>query len=99
MPIQRVLSVIEDEGEVKVFLLGTTFAAYKQVDISTLPQSVLERIALLKLTPVNKLAVEGFGRRLSDWHTSVYLTQKEYSEIDNTRKESKGQGSKATEEV
>ena len=72
---------------------------YHQVNADTLPQSVVEKIAFLKLTPVNKLVPTQFGRRISDWHMSVYLTKEEWNQIDNTRKESKGQGSKATKEI
>jgi hypothetical protein len=65
-----------------------------------LPLSVQEKIALLKLTPVNKRReATPLGRKLTDWHLSVYLTSEEYKQIDNTRKESEGQGSKATEKT
>jgi hypothetical protein len=99
MTKQLVLSVIEDEGERKVSLLGKSLEVYKRVDATILPQSVVEKIAFLKLTPVNKFEPTEFGRRLTEWHMSIYLTSEEYKQIDNTRKESKGQGSKATEEV
>jgi hypothetical protein len=99
MTKQLVLSVIEDEGERKVSLLGKSLEVYKRVDATILPQSVVEKIAFLKLTPVNKFAPTEFGRRLTEWHMAIYLTSEEYTQIDNTRKESKGQGSKATEEV
>ena len=99
MTKQLVLSVIEDEGELRVSLLGKNIEVHKLIDTTTLPQSVVEKIAFLKLTPVNKFIPTQFGRRLTEWHMSIYLTSEEYTQIDNTRKESKGQGSKATEEV
>ena len=99
MQKQLVLSVIEDEGERRVSLLGTKLELYHQVNADTLPQSVVEKIAFLKLTPVNKFVPTQFGRRISEWHMSVYLDKEEWKQIDNTRKESKGQGSKATKEV
>lgn len=94
-----VLSVIEDEGERKVFLLGRNFGDYTQVNVDTLPLSVQEKVAFLKLTPVNKLEATQFGRKISDWHLSVFLTKEEYQQIDNTRKESERKSSKATEKV
>uniref|UniRef100_UPI0037C15EEB hypothetical protein n=1 Tax=Flavobacterium sp. TaxID=239 RepID=UPI0037C15EEB len=69
---------------------------YKQVSVDTLPLSVQEKIAFLKLTPVNKIVPTQFGRKISDWHMSVYLTKEEQQQIDDTRKESERQGSKAT---
>lgn len=99
MTKQLVLSVIEDEGERKVSLLGRSIEVYKRIDATTLPQSVVEKIAFLKLTPVNKFEPTKFGRRLTEWHMSIYLTSEEYQQIDNTRKESERQGSKATEKV
>jgi hypothetical protein len=94
-----VLSIIEDEGERRVFLLGRNFGDYTQVNVDTLPLSVQEKVAFLRLTGVNKFQATQFGRKISDWHLSVYLTSEEYKQIDNTRKESEGQGSKATEKV
>jgi len=99
MTKQLVLSVIEDEGDRRVSLLGKNLEVYKRVDATTLPQSVVEKIVFLKLTPVNKFTPTQFGRRLTEWHMSIYLTNEEYTQIDNTRKESKRQGSKATKEI
>ena len=99
MQSKKMLVLIEDEGEQRALLLGKQFAQYNRVDLHTLPHSVLEKIALLKLTPVNKLENKGLGRRLHDFHTTVYLSDEEHKEIDNARKESEGQGSKATEGI
>jgi len=85
-----ILAVIENEGERIASLLGKNFGQYKQVSVDTLPLSVQEKIAFLKLTPVNKIEPTQFGRKISDWHMSVYLTKEEQEQIDNTRKESEG---------
>lgn len=99
MPKPLAISVIEDEGERRVSLLGRNLEFASNIDADTLPQSVVEKIAFLKLTPVNKFVPTQFGRRISEWHMSVYLTSEEYQQIDDTRKESKRQGRKGLEEI
>lgn len=52
------------------------------VDMSKVPDYVVERIALLKLTDVNKTQKgELLGRKLEDEVVVVYLTHDEYKQI------------------
>jgi hypothetical protein len=61
-------------------LNNRTFEGYQLPDVSELPEFVAERIALLKLTEVNKTGKgESIGRKLSPFQLVVYLSYDEFN--------------------
>lgn len=56
-------------------------------DISECPLFVAERLALLKLTDVNKSDIgESIGRKLNPTSIIIYISYDEYHELKQTRK-------------
>ena len=73
---------IDRSGDVSEIgmLNNKTFDGYRLPDVSELPEFVAERIALLKLTDVNKEEKgESIGRRLSPFQLVVYLSYDEFN--------------------
>jgi hypothetical protein len=61
-------------------------AVFVEGETKLLPAYVFERIALLKLSPVNKAdVVVAVGRRLSERYLTVYLTYDEVCELFNIK--------------
>lgn len=90
---------LDDEGEVEAMQVGYSWRSqFENVDIppdfpkEKIPKYLQERIALVKLTPVNRVGSDRgvIGRKLSDSLYVVYLTYDEFKELKQlTQGESK----------
>lgn len=75
---------LDETGDVIELILGDNalLDTVKLPDISKLPQFVRDKIALLKLTGVNRSNVKDVvGRKMSDEMMILYLNRDEYDQI------------------
>jgi hypothetical protein len=79
-----VLARCDETGDVTELIAGdnTTWENIKMGDISEAPDFVRERLALIKLTDVNKSNVRDIvGRKISDDAMIIYINEDEYNHI------------------
>jgi hypothetical protein len=74
---------LDDGGDVRVVGVHDNDRLESiELDLARVPEFVIERIALMKLTDVNKTQKgELIGRKLSDNVITIYLTYDEYQQI------------------
>lgn len=81
-----------DDGDVNRMLFGDNFQMETmELDLSKCPSFIADRVALLKLCPLNTYVRDGdrdAGLKLNDKQLHIYLSVEERDEIFNLLKES-----------